>query len=91
MRRPIRRIVHPDAGWHFSYMGGVERVAERMRSGSHVIGERAADPEATMMDAAERRIEAARSDKSLRKTPIDDSFPGYLVGNQDRFRHLLDA
>jgi hypothetical protein len=55
------------------------------------IGPRAADPEATMMDAAERRIEAARSDKSLRKTPIDDSFPGYLVGNQDRFRHLLDA
>jgi beta-1,4-mannosyl-glycoprotein beta-1,4-N-acetylglucosaminyltransferase len=91
MRRPIRRIVHADAGWHFSHMGGVERVAQRMRSGSHVFGERVTNPDATMMDAARSRIESARSDAALRKVPLDASFPDYLVRNQERFRHLLDS
>jgi hypothetical protein len=62
-----------------------------MRSGSHLVGERLTNPQASMMDAARSRIEGTRTDKSLRKVPIDASFPDYLVRNQDRFRQLLDA
>ena len=91
MRSPIRRIAHRDSGWHFSYMGGVERVAQRLRSGSHVIGERSTNPKASMVAEAERRLAAADKDPDLRKVPLDETFPAFLLQNQDRFRDLVAA
>jgi len=89
MRKPIRRIVHRNAGWHFSYMGGIERVAQRLRSGSHMIGERSTNPKATMMAEATRRVAAAHTDKDLAKVALDGTFPAFLLQNQDRFRDLV--
>ncbi len=91
MGAPIRRIAHRDSGWHFSHMGGVERVAQRLRSGSHVIGERSTNPKASMMAEAERRLAGAHTDSDLRKVPLDETFPSFLLQNQDRFRELLAA
>jgi beta-1,4-mannosyl-glycoprotein beta-1,4-N-acetylglucosaminyltransferase len=87
--RPVRRVVHANSGWHFSYIGGVERVAQRLRSGAHLIGERRHDPEARMITEAVKRVAAAKSDKSLRRVMVDTSFPAFLFQNQEKFYHLL--
>jgi beta-1,4-mannosyl-glycoprotein beta-1,4-N-acetylglucosaminyltransferase len=90
MRRPIRRVVHADAGWHFSSMGGVDMVTEKFSSFCHIIPERHSNPEGNVRDMAKARIEAARNDPDLCRVAIDANFPAYLVDNQPRFARLID-
>jgi beta-1,4-mannosyl-glycoprotein beta-1,4-N-acetylglucosaminyltransferase len=89
MRQTIRRIVHRDAGWHFSAMGGVDEVATRLSSNSQIVRERRREPGRDFTEIAAARIENARFDSSLKQVPLDDSFPAYLVANRGRYRHLL--
>ena len=50
----------PDAGWHFSYLGGVEAIDKKLKSFSHsefstiprTVVERASEAAATLSDAA---------------------------------------
>jgi beta-1,4-mannosyl-glycoprotein beta-1,4-N-acetylglucosaminyltransferase len=88
MGRPVRRIVHRDAGWHFSSMGGVDRVAQKLSAFSHIVEERAQNPDATMAQIAANRMLQAESDPSIRQVPIDATFPRYLAANQERSAHL---
>lgn len=87
MRHMIRRIVHEDAGWHFSSMGGVGELARKLRSNSAVVTERLEEPDRDFVDISAKRIENARHDTSLRKVPLDNSFPAYLLENRGRYRH----
>lgn len=89
MGRPVRRVVHRNAGWHFSSMGGVERVAQKLGAFSHIVEERVQDPDATMAQVAARMMLHARSDPSIRQVAIDASFPRHLAANQERFAHLI--
>jgi len=70
-------------------MAGVEAVAQKIGSYSHVVKERRENPNADMMKAASNRIDRARLPNRLVKVPIDGTFPAYLFENLDRFRHLL--
>lgn len=89
MQRPIRRVVHRDAGWHFSAMGGVDEVAKRLSSNSQIIRERRRDPSRDFTEIAAARLESAGFDNKLKKVPLDSTFPRFLIENQARFRHLL--
>lgn len=91
MRRPIRRILHADAGWHFSSVGGAEEVAQKLASFSHIPTERRGDPNANLVEAAAARINRVGSDPSLQRVSIDDTFPDYLVENLERFSSLIDG
>lgn len=35
IRHSSNYVVIPDGGWHFSYMGGIERIKEKLDTGSH--------------------------------------------------------
>jgi len=80
----------PRGGWHWSYLGGADRVREKLASFAHTeldtpafmsrVDESVRDAK-LIWDAAQR----------CRVVPVDDSFPSYLIANQERFAHLLKA
>lgn len=70
----------PNAGWHFSWMGGLERIQDKLRSFAHV----------------ELNTERLRSDQpwlddfaAVPYHPVDDTYPEYLVNNQNEFAHMI--
>lgn len=82
-----------DGGWHFSYLGGVDRIIEKIEAFAHT--------EYNSADYKSRaRIEAAITNGedifgrgfNYRFIPLDESFPRYLLENRERFaRHIGSA
>ena len=90
MRWPLHRRVMPNAGWHFTYLGGVEAIHEKVRS--------FAGHERVPSDVEDSRQLAARianarpisfSEAGLTYRDLDETFPAYLLANQERFGHLI--
>jgi len=73
-------------GWHFSYLGGNDRVLQKLESYAHVE-----------MNSHENRkntnswVENAIlwNGQQLTICPINDTFPDYLVQNKEKFNHLI--
>jgi beta-1,4-mannosyl-glycoprotein beta-1,4-N-acetylglucosaminyltransferase len=94
MGRPVRRITVPDAGWHFTYLGGVEAIHEKIRAyaGYDKVSDEILDPA-----RLNERIRMGLTVDTRRETrvifrPLDDSFPRYLIENREKFaRFVLDA
>jgi len=79
-----------DGGWHFSYLGGVEKIIKKIEALEHTEfnTEYYKDPE--------RLSEIINSGKDLfdrgtiyKFVDIDESFPKYLRENASRFEHLI--
>jgi beta-1,4-mannosyl-glycoprotein beta-1,4-N-acetylglucosaminyltransferase len=75
-----------NGGWHFSWMGGVQRIQQKLAAYAH--------QERNLPHNAEtRRIEQAMregrlffdQDKRLEFIPLDDSFPRYLLEHPENF------
>ena len=78
-----------NAGWHFSYLGGVDRIKEKLEAYSHV--ENDTDE---VKDSLAENIEAGRDifgrpDHRFEFVPIDTSFPDELVNNQDEYKEFI--
>lgn len=82
----------PNAGWHFSFLGGTERIREKILAYSHTeySGPEYVDPGRLSRCAADAKDLFDR-DIRFRIVPLDDTFPRYLVENQERFSHLIAA
>ena len=78
----------PDAGWHFTYIGGKEAIIKKMTENArHTFS----IPEA--LEVLEERM-ANNEDVfgrgfRLETVPIDESFPEYVCNNQEKLRHLI--
>lgn len=82
-----------DAGWHFTSIGDVEKIALKLESYEH---SEANTDENKNPESMRRRIREGKSifldNKSLHKIiPLDATFPQYLVDNRDRFQHVLGS
>ena len=75
-----------NGGWHFSWMGGAQRIQQKLAAYAH--------QERNLPHNAEtRRIEQAMregrlffdQDKRLEFIPLDDSFPRYLLEHPENF------
>ena len=91
MKTLVRRRVIPDAGWHFSWLGGVEAVALKGSSVSEHSHLPKGDKSA---DWARQRIEGqlgARQTYDI--VDIDDRFPLFVRQRPDMFDqyHLMDV
>jgi beta-1,4-mannosyl-glycoprotein beta-1,4-N-acetylglucosaminyltransferase len=80
-----------DAGWHFSFQGGVDEVIRKVQSYSHQEYNK---PEILNRDRVERMIEEGkdvfgRENMTYRTVDIDDTFPKYLQNNQHKFRRMI--
>ena len=76
----------PDAGWHFSFMGGVARIREKIAAYAHAEFNR---PEFTQPETVEAALAAGRwvlgNDQELGFVPLDASFPAFVRDHPDRF------
>lgn len=87
---PVRRRLVREAGWHFSYLGGIAAIHEKMRSfsGYDRVPANILDPvQLAAKIASGSPISFSRGGLSLRD--IELGFPDYVRRNQDRFAHLI--
>lgn len=80
-------IVLRHAGWHFSYLGGIEAIRIKLTSFAHAEYGGVSD------EQLKRRLESGsdlfgRAGK-MYGVPIDQSFPKFLVDNRQRFASLI--
>lgn len=80
----------PEGGWHFSYMGGVERVIQKIEAYAHT------EVNKDHLKVKDKVQELMNSGQDLfgRKiksqfVPIDQKMPQYLQAHQARFQHLI--
>lgn len=85
-----RDEVIPDAGWHFSYQGGIDNYIYKLKSYSHG---RYAGPEFTNREAIIKAFQEPRfmlfGGDTLKFVDFDDTFPRYLLDNLNKFQHLI--
>jgi beta-1,4-mannosyl-glycoprotein beta-1,4-N-acetylglucosaminyltransferase len=91
MRRPVRRRVVADAGWHFSYMGGAAAVHEKLQS---IAGHDRVPDDLKNEELVAARIAAGTKPISFSKAglafrELDAGFPAHLRNNRDRYAHLI--
>jgi beta-1,4-mannosyl-glycoprotein beta-1,4-N-acetylglucosaminyltransferase len=79
-----------DAGWHFTSLGGVDLICQKLAAFSHqeLINEDMKKPE-----EIERRLAAGEDvfgrDVNFEFVELDNSFPSYLMNQQERYKHLI--
>jgi beta-1,4-mannosyl-glycoprotein beta-1,4-N-acetylglucosaminyltransferase len=80
-----RRVI-ADGGWHFTFMGGAERIRDKIQAYSHTEFNQ---PKFTDPAAIGQRIDRGDSlfgqDEQLEFVPLDDSFPRYLLEHPGKF------
>jgi beta-1,4-mannosyl-glycoprotein beta-1,4-N-acetylglucosaminyltransferase len=88
LRAPVRVVDR--AGWHLSYLGGIERIQQKLRSCAH---DELVTDERLDSDSLSRLIDAGRNitggDDVFQRMSIDDSFPPPVVEDPGRYRALL--
>jgi beta-1,4-mannosyl-glycoprotein beta-1,4-N-acetylglucosaminyltransferase len=77
-RRDQGRIVY-DAGWHFSYIGGMDRVIKKLENFAHAELD-------TDSYKNEQRIN--KHIEKMRLVEIDDTYPKYIQENVVNFKEL---
>jgi len=83
-----RRIA--DAGWHFSYMGGVERVRQKLLAFAHQEFNRTEFTDAEKIEAALKEGRWALGEgHRLAFEPLDETFPAFVRENRERFRDWI--
>ena len=94
LERPVRRITVPDAGWHFTYLGGVDAIQAKVRAyaGHDKVSDEILDP-ARLIERIRKGLTVdTRHETRVTFRPLDDSFPLYLAKNQEKFaRFVLNA
>jgi beta-1,4-mannosyl-glycoprotein beta-1,4-N-acetylglucosaminyltransferase len=75
-----------NGGWHFSWMGGVQRIRQKLAAYAHQERNlpRFAETERIEQAISEGRLFFNR-DKRHEFVPLDDSFPRYLLEHPEKF------
>jgi beta-1,4-mannosyl-glycoprotein beta-1,4-N-acetylglucosaminyltransferase len=83
--------VMKDAGWHFSSIGDVERIALKLESYEHSEANTEENKNPELMRRRILEGKSIFSDNQSRHefVPIDKTFPEYLRKNQATFKHLI--
>ncbi len=93
MRQRYGRImdytIHRNAGWHFSYMGGIDAIVEKLESYLHVHPAVHKEREYIRKSVVEGRSYDPTDPDSMELRTIDESFPEYLCHNTKKFRALI--
>jgi len=85
-QRPVLPVLH-DACWHFSFFGGIERMAKKIHAFSHAEYDQShyTDAQHLQQAKAENRDLFERGyPMSFRST--EDTLPSYLLENRSRFK-----
>jgi beta-1,4-mannosyl-glycoprotein beta-1,4-N-acetylglucosaminyltransferase len=79
-----------DGGWHFSYLGGVEKIILKIEALEHIEFNKDyyKDP-SRLQEIINSGKDIFDRDARYKFVPIDESFPIYLRNNISRFEHLI--
>lgn len=90
MRTQIPGESIPNGGWHFSYMGGIDSIVEKLESFSHI--------EYNILSLKNKEFLATKlktrvslfdnTNTPMQIVPIDDSFPEYIRNNLSRYGEM---
>jgi beta-1,4-mannosyl-glycoprotein beta-1,4-N-acetylglucosaminyltransferase len=79
-----------NAGWHFSFLGGADRIIEKLEAFAHrEFNKEEFKNKAAVLDAINSGKDLFGRGLKYEYVPIDDSYPQYIVSNQERFSHLI--
>jgi len=90
----LRGRLISNGGWHFTYIGGAEKVAQKIKSFAHILREQTVN-EYTNIKNVEEKInkgEILHSQKTERRCAgikIDNSFPKYIRENTEKYKSLI--
>lgn len=91
MGRPLRRTLIRDGGWHFTYLGGMEAILNKVKSyaGHATVSDEILDPERLAARIRSGLSVDVNNNTRLRYRPLDNNFPRYLLENRERFDMLI--
>lgn len=83
-------VIDP-GGWHFSFLGQIDRIQKKIDSFSHQEFNR---PEYTDPEKLKQKIEQGkdifnRPEIVIQYVPIDDAYPDYILRNRERFEKFI--
>lgn len=79
-------------GWHFSYLGGAERIQDKIGASVHTELDRPEFREAAHLERCMNEgSDLFGREMRFQRVPLDASFPAYLLAQQARFQHLVSA
>lgn len=93
--RALKGNLIDNGGWHFTYVGGAEKVAQKIKSFTHVLQEKTINEYADINKVKERIDKGEflydeKSGKRFAGIKIDKSFPKYLIDNVNlKYNHLI--
>jgi beta-1,4-mannosyl-glycoprotein beta-1,4-N-acetylglucosaminyltransferase len=83
-------IVIPKAGWHFSYLGGMKSVLEKLRSFAHQeYGGGGNFNEDVVARRMKQGLDPFRGTEHFYGVQIDEHYPQYIKENQEKYQHLV--
>lgn len=88
LRQRSANVLIEDGGWHFSYMGGVDRISSKLQAFSHQELRHFNNP-ANLEDALKTNRDLFNREEKFIKVPIDKSYPSYIIENIDKFKELI--
>lgn len=79
-----------DGGWHFSFMGGLDRILYKINSFAHTEfnKDEYKDPEKIKF-YMKNGIDLFTKEKKYKIVEIDDTFPSYIQKNKEKFKDLI--
>lgn len=78
-----------EGGWHFSFLGGHEKVLVKLNAYAHAdFPEKLKDPQ-YLEELINRGLDLFDRDFKYKFTEIDDRFPNILRTHPDHFSHLV--
>ncbi|HEV2340142.1 MAG TPA: hypothetical protein VGT05_05330 [Patescibacteria group bacterium] len=89
IRQNPAKIRIPESGWHFSYMGGVEKIQQKISSFSHTELNSKKFNNSLYIQSAMKRKHDLYGNFILFKVTGMNSLPPYIRENKEKFSHLL--
>ena len=88
--KPNPKKTLPEAGWHFSFMGGIDSIIQKIEAFAHVElnTERYKERDWLLQCLQNGDDLFARKNQSYQWVTVDESFPQYIVHNLDYYKQL---
>ncbi|MEM9982499.1 MAG: hypothetical protein AAF734_08385, partial [Bacteroidota bacterium] len=80
----------PEGGWHFSFMGGLDKIIHKINNWAHGEFNTAENNDPGYL---KKLIEAGKdmmgTETQFTFVALDDTFPQYLLQNVEKYKHLI--
>lgn len=91
-RMKRRGVFIDNAGWHFSYLGGIDKIKYKIQSHAEqdLNNSSILDSIATRVgNCLTIGVDIYNRPAKFTRVVLDETYPRYLLDNQDKFRHLI--